>query len=793
MNQKVFKTLEYTKIRTILADKASSPGGKRLCQELTPFDSLSALQKALKETSDALSRLWHGGSLSFSGVHDITASIKRLEVGSTLSQSELLEVSRLLDTALRVKGFGRTEQDEDREDSLTEYFQGIEPLSPVNNELKRCIVSEEELADDASSTLHSIRRTIRNTNDKIRSQLNSMVNSQNMRTNLQDFVITMRNGRYCLPVKADCKGNVPGMVHDQSSTGSTLFVEPMSVVQMNNELRELAGKEKEEIERILAELSALVGEKTEELTYNLQILTHLDFIFAKAALSKDMKGCEPVFNDRGIIKIKCGRHPLLDAKKVVPIDIHLGDTFDQLIVTGPNTGGKTVSLKTVGLFELMGLSGLHIPADEGSELALFTEIFADIGDEQRIEQSLSRFSSHMTNIIRILEKADDKALVLFDEICAGTDPVEGAALAISILTFLHNMKVRTMTTTHYSELKLFALSTDGIENACCEFSVETLSPTYRLLIGIPGKSNAFAISAKLGLPGYLIEDAKKRIDSDNEAFEDILTDLEQSKVKIQQEEAEITRNRAEIAALKSELESKTERLQNQREQILREANEEAARILSDAKDFADETIKKINKLSKGANINHKDLENERHKVRNKMNEAQSKLALKNTKKQAKKYTAKDFKPGDSVKVLSLNLKGTICGTPNAKGDVSVQMGILRSVVNIRDLEPVDEPVITAPNMQRLSSGKIKMSKTATISTEINLIGKTTDEAIPLLDKYLDDAYLAHLPSVRVVHGRGTGALRTAVHKYLKRLKYVDSFRLGEYGEGDSGVTIVNFK
>ena len=793
MNKKVFKTLEYTKIKALLSDYASSAGGKKLCEALEPISSLKLLSKEQTETSDALSRLWHSGSLSFSGVKDVTAPIKRLEVGSTLSQTELLEISKLLDTALRVKTFGRREDDEEKTDSLTEYFNSIEPLSPVNNELKRCIVSEEELADDASSALHSIRRSIRNTNDKIRSQLNSMVNSQTMRSNLRDFVITMRNGRYCLPVKSDCKGNVPGMMHDQSATGSTLFIEPMAVVQLNNELRELAGKEKEEIERILAELSALVGEKTEELKNDLEILTHLDFVFAKAAMSKEMKGCEPSFNEQGIIKIKQGRHPLLDVKGVVPIDIHLGDTFDQLIITGPNTGGKTVSLKTVGLFELMGLSGLHIPADDGSELALFTEIYADIGDEQSIEQSLSTFSSHMTNIIKILDKADENSLVLFDEICAGTDPEEGAALATSILSFLHNMKIRTMTTTHYSELKLFALSTDGIENACCEFSVESLSPTYRLLIGIPGKSNAFAISSKLGLPQYIIDDAKTRIDSENEAFEDILSNMEQSKIAMEQQQAEIDLKHAQIEALQAELHSKNEKLDNQRERILREANEEAARILADAKDFADDAIKKVNKLSKEVHINNKELENERHKVRKKMNEAQGRLALKNNKKPSKVYTIKDFHPGDAVKVLSLNLNGTISGTPNAKGEVAVQMGILRSIINIKDLELIDEPVVTAPNMERLSSGKIKMSKTAVISTEINLIGQTTDEAIPNLDKYLDDAYLAHLPNVRVVHGRGTGALRAAVHKHLKKLKYVKDFRLGEFGEGDSGVTIVEFK
>lgn len=793
MNKKVFQTLEYNKIIERLTEYAGSAGGKKLCMELTPMDDLQALTKAQTETSDARNRLRFGSSPSFSGVRDILPSIKRLEIGSILSQNELLFVSRMLDTALQVKTFGRVEGDEQKNDSLTGYFYGLEPLSPLNRELKRCLISQEEIADDASSTLQHIRRSIRNINDKIRSQLNNMVNSPNMRTHLQDAVITMRNGRYCLPVRADSKTNVPGMVHDQSATGSTLFIEPMAIVQLNNELRELFGKEKEEIERILAILSALVAEKTEELKNNLELLAYLDFVFAKAALSKEMKGTQPLFSEEGIVSIRKGRHPLLDAKHVVPIDIHLGDTYDQLIITGPNTGGKTVSLKTMGLLELMGLSGLHIPAEEGSLLAIFKEIYADIGDEQSIEQSLSTFSSHMVNIIRILEQADRDSLVLFDEICAGTDPVEGAALAISILSFLHKLQIRTMTTTHYSELKLFALSTDGIENACCEFSVETLSPTYRLLIGIPGKSNAFAISSKLGLPSYLIEDAKSRIDSENEAFEDILSDLEQSKTSIEEKEHALTEKMKRIEALEKDLEKQSQTLENQRERILREANEKAADILSEAKDFADETIRKVNKLSKGAQNASKELENERHKVRDKMKDAQSKLTLKAAKKQKRTYTVSDFRPGDSVRVLSLNLNGTISGAFNAKGDVYVQMGILRSLVNVSDLEPVDEPVITGPNMQKMSSGKIKMSKTASISTEINLIGKTTDEAIPELDKYLDDAYLAHLPSVRVVHGRGTGALRNAVHKHLKRLKYVKSFRLGEFGEGDSGVTIVEFK
>ncbi len=789
MNSKAIKTLEYNKIIDKLEAHASSPLGKKLCQSLEPIDNIKQIRKLQAQTSDALSRLWQKGSVSFSGTRDIGASIKRLEIGSSLTIKELLDISSVLNVTLRIKSFSRKEDGDDISDSLSEMFEFLEPLSPLNNEIKRCILSEDEIADEASSTLSSIRRNIKRTNDKIHSQLNSMVNSQTVRSNLQDFVITMRNGRYCLPVKAECKGNMPGMVHDQSSTGSTFFIEPMAVVQFNNELRELEIKEKEEIEKILTTLSITAAEFFEQLKYNLETLAELDFIFARAALSKEYKCSEPIFNTDGYINIKCGRHPLLDPKKVVPINIHLGDKFDLLIVTGPNTGGKTVSLKTVGLFTLMGQSGLHIPADDGSSLSLFTEVYADIGDEQSIEQSLSTFSSHMTNIINILEKADDKSLVLFDEICAGTDPVEGAALAISILTFLHNMKVRTMTTTHYSELKLFALSTPGVENACCEFSVETLSPTYRLLIGIPGKSNAFAISSKLGLPDYIINDAKLRIDSNSEAFEDIISDLEQSKLEIEREHLEINKYKNEIEELKKALEKKSENLDDRRELILREANEKAQAILQDAKSFADATIKKMNKIEASSN----ELEIERQKIRGKLSETEKHLVLKNTKKPKKEYTAKDFKLGESVKVLSLNLDGKVVGLPNAKGDLFVQMGILRSQVNIRDLEIIDEDVITTPNMKRSGTGKIKVSKSLSISTEVNLIGMTTDEAISVLDKYLDDAYIAHVPTVRIVHGRGTGALKNAVHQHLKRQKYVKEFRLGVFGEGDTGVTIVDFK
>ena len=794
MNPKTYKTLEYTKIIERLTELASSPLGREMCEKLEPSIDSDEITLLQKQTSDALSRLWKKGAVSFSGTRDIRGSLKRLEIGSTLSAKEILDISSVLNVALRIKPLAKISDKDDSdeyEDSLAEYFSSIEPLSPVNNELKRCIIAEDEIADDASANLSSIRRSIKSTNDKIHNLINSMVNSSTVRTYLQDNVVTMRNGRYCLPVKAEYKSSMPGMIHDQSATGSTIFVEPMGVVQMNNELSELAIKEQREIEKILADLSNLLGEHIEEIRTDLMVLSQLDFIFARAALSKSLKCSEPVFNTDGIIDLKCARHPLLDQSKVVPIDVRLGENYNLLVVTGPNTGGKTVSLKTVGLLTLMGQSGLHIPADENSRLSVFNQVYADIGDEQSIEQSLSTFSSHMTNIIKILDKADDKSLVLFDELCAGTDPVEGAALAISILTFLHNLNVKTMTTTHYSELKVFALSTEGVENACCEFNVETLSPTYRLLIGIPGKSNAFAISLKLGLPGFIVDDAKGRLNEDSKSFEDILTDLEESKITIEREKEEIKSYKLEIEELKRKLEKKTENLDDRKERILREANEEAMAILEDAKSFADETIRNMNKLKSGGSASA--MENERHKLRGKMSDTEKKLVLKNNKTPKKKYTAADFKLGSAVKVLSLNLNGTVSSVPNAKGDLFVQMGILRSQVNISDLELIDEPVITGPNLQKTSTGKIKMSKGLSVATEINLIGMTTAEAIPALDKYLDDAYLAHLNSVRVVHGRGTGALKNAVHAHLKRQKYVKTYRLGTFGEGDTGVTIVEFK
>lgn len=790
MNERALRTLEYNKIIDQLEALATSSIGKELCRNLKPSTNLSQIRQEQVETSDAMKRIYKKGSISFSGVKDIRASLKRLEIGSILNASELLNICVTLETASKVKSYSKKENPDVADDSLDVLFAALEPVHPLYSKIRTCIISEEEISDDASPTLKHIRRSIKNANDKIHSQLSSMVNGS-ARTYLQDAVITMRNGRYCIPVKAEHKGHVPGMVHDQSQTGSTLFIEPMSVVKLNNDIKELQLKEQEEIERILAELSDLAAQYTQVMQEDFELLTKLDFIFAKGQLSIAHKASEPIFNTDGIIELKSSRHPLIDKNKVVPIDVRLGSDFDLLIVTGPNTGGKTVSLKTVGLLTLMGQSGLHIPAFEGSKLSVFQEIYADIGDEQSIEQSLSTFSSHMTNIVSILEKVDKDSLVLFDELGAGTDPTEGAALAIAILSFLHNMQVRTMATTHYSELKVFALSTAGVINASCEFDVETLRPTYRLLIGIPGKSNAFAISSKLGLPDYIIDEAKKHITVQDQNFEDVITDLEASRKIIEKERAEIKLYKSEIESLKAALTKKEEKLDQQRETILREANEKAHSILREAKEYADQTIKNFNKYGKAV-PSMKDMEQERNHLRGKLSEVEKNLSMKKTT-QKKKNKPTDFRIGDSVKVLSMNLTGTISTLPNQKGDLFVQMGILRSQVNISDLELIDEPVITGPSITKTGGGKIKMSKSYTISPEINLIGKTTDEAISLLDKYIDDAYLSHLPQVRVVHGRGTGALRNAVHNYLKKQKHVKSFRLGIFGEGETGVTIVEFK
>lgn len=792
MNQKVLKTLEYNKIIDMLTEKADSEPGKRLCRKLLPSTDLEEIVNSQKLTEDALGRLFKVGSTSFGSNSDLNFSIKSLEIGSTLSIVELMKIASMLDNVSRIKTYGKKDREDAPDDSLTEYFEQLTPLTQVANEINRCILAEDEIADDASPRLKSIRRSMLQTNEKVHSQLNSMLAGA-YRTYLQDAVITMRNNRYCIPIKAEYKGQVNGMIHDQSATGSTYFIEPAAVVELNNKIRELELEEKEEIGVILASLSAMAAEHTEELSANQKLMTELDFIFAKAKLAMDMNATTPIFNTDHYINIRKGRHPLLDRKKVVPIDINLGKDFDLLIITGPNTGGKTVSLKTVGLFTLMGQAGLHIPALDRSELSIFSEVYADIGDEQSIEQSLSTFSSHMKSIVHILKHADADSLCLFDELGAGTDPTEGAALAIAILNYLHDRGIRTMATTHYSELKIYALSTSFVENACCEFSVETLQPTYRLLIGIPGKSNAFAISSKLGLSDEIINAAREQIGNEDKSFEDVISDLEQSRITIEKEQREIAEYKDRIRTLQEQLQQKNEKLDQAKDRILREANEKAKEILQEAKDVADETIRDFNKAGAGTDI--RELEKKRQKVRDKINEKNERLSLGANKKQPEKKTLdpKKLKKGDTVKIVSMGLKGTVSTLPDAKGALFVQCGIMRTQTNVRDLVLVDEATVTTPTLQRTGAGKIKMSKTLSVSTEINLLGKTVDEALPALDKYLDDAYLAHLPSVRVVHGKGTGALRSAVHNHLKRLKYVKEFRLGEYGEGDAGVTIVTFK
>ena len=792
MNEKTLYKLEYDKIIDLLTEKASSFGGRSRCRRLKPMTSIEKIEAAQQETEAAFQRIVKKGRPSFGGCAPVNESLKRLEIGGTLGSGELLRICRLLENAGQVKAYGRRENGDESTDCLDGYFDQLTPILPLTSEIRRCILEEDEISDDASPALRQIRRQIGQINDKVHATLSGMVNGS-LRTYLQDPIITMRGDRYCIPVKSEHRSQVPGMIHDQSSTGSTLFIEPMAVVKLNNDLKELYGKEQEEIQVILARLSADAAEHTDTIHTDHTLLTELDFIFAKGALALEMNATAPIFNTEGRIHIREGRHPLLDKKKVVPITISLGDTFDLLIVTGPNTGGKTVSLKTVGLFTLMGQAGLHIPALDRSELAVFHSVFADIGDEQSIEQSLSTFSSHMTNIVSFLRHVDEHSLVLFDELGAGTDPTEGAALAIAILDGLHRRGIRAMATTHYSELKVYALSTPGVENASCEFDVESLRPTYHLLIGIPGKSNAFAIAGKLGLPQEVIEEAKKHLSEQDESFEDLLTDLEVSRRTIEKEQDEIAAYRRELERLKEETQKRQEKLEEQRERILREANEKAHAILLEAKETADETMRNFHKFGK-ENISAADMEREREKLRKKMEAARSGMT-EHKETPHKIHKPEDFKLGESVKVLSMNLTGTVVSLPDAKGRVTVQMGILRSQLPISDLEILEEkPVYLKKTARQTTKGKMKMGKSMSVSPEINLLGKTVDEAVAELDKYLDDAALAHLSSVRIVHGKGTGALRQGVHDYLRRQKKrVKSFRLGAFGEGDAGVTIAELR
>lgn len=790
MNNKSLSTLEYNKIISRLVSFACSDGAKQVLHKLEPMTDIDKINTALDYTNDALTRVYQKGSVDFSRIKDIRGSIARLKVGSSLNALELLNISMLLECAARIKGYY-----EQRADSIQPLIDMLDPVTLLNNAIKKCIISEDEISDDASANLRSIRRQKNIAADRIHTELNKILNSPSTRTYLQDYVITTRQGRFCLPVKAEYKSLMPGMVHDQSSTGSTVFIEPAAVVKLNNDIRELELKEQAEIEVILADLSAKAAEYTDSLLSDYEILTNLDCIFAKALLSRHFNCSRPVMNNKGIVNIKKGRHPLIEPHTVVPIDIYLGTDFNLLIITGPNTGGKTVSLKTVGLLTLMAQAGLNIPALEHSDIAVFDNIFADIGDEQSIEQSLSTFSSHMTNTVDILKKADSNSLILFDEIGAGTDPTEGAALAIAILDSLHRRNITTMATTHYSEIKMYALTTDGVENACCEFDVQSLRPTYRLLIGVPGKSNAFAISKKLGLSDNIINDASRRLDSEDIKFEDLVTDLEQSRVTIEREREELNEYKAQIAQLKSELTKKTERLDERTDNIIRKANEEAARILKDAKEYADKTINAMNKHG----MTVKELEKHRSAIREKMNKRQEKLKIEpaNNISEHKAHDISEFKVGMHVKVLTMNVIGTVSQIHKNKNQVTVLVGSLSTKMDIKNLailKGYKDPAETSSKPKGAGgSSKIKMSKSSSVSSEINLLGYTVDEAIAVLDKYLDDAYIARIPQVRIVHGKGTGALRSGITSYLHGVPYIKEFRLGQIGEGAEGVTIVTFK
>ena len=787
MNKKALTTLEFDKIIARLKTFAGSASGADLCARLQPMTDLTEIQTAQEETGAAVARILRDGSLGFYGIHDIRGSLKRLSVQSVLSPKELLSIASLLDNTKRIKAYASSEREDITSDILSPMFDSLEPVVHLANRIHACIVSEEEIADDASPELSKIRKAIKNASEKIRAQLNKLVNDSSMRGYLQDSVVTTREGRYCLPIKAEYRSNVPGLIHDQSGSGSTVFIEPMIIVKLNNDIRDLESEEKEEIEKILQELSIETAEYTGALDSNFKTLIRLDFIFAKAAFALSYNGSAPRFNTNGYIRLLNARHPLLDQKTVVPITLELGGKYHQLIITGPNTGGKTVSLKTVGLLTLMGQAGLHIPAKENSKLAVFHKVFADIGDEQSIEQSLSTFSAHMTNIVSIIRHADDRSLVLFDELGAGTDPTEGAALAVAILTFLGNMKVRTMATTHYAELKAYALGTEGVENACCEFNIETLRPTYKLLTGIPGKSNAFAISKKLGLPEFIIDNAREHLSSQDISFEDLLADLEQKRLRIEKEELEIAEKSAKIQVLNSKLEDKNRRLEEQRDRIIKEAKNEAYEILEKAKEYADDTIKKFSKYSADS-LNRKEMEMERSALRENMKQHQTETLSKEKAKASKKTEKADLVAGAKVRVLSFGMDGTIIVPPNNRGEATVQMGSLTTSVKIKDLE-----FLSAPEKETVSKGYYSMGKAISISPEINLIGQTIADATEKLSKYIDDAYLAHLSSIRIVHGKGSGALRQGVQQYLHRHPLIKSYRLGEFGEGDSGVTIAEFK
>ena len=793
MNEKALKTLEYTKIRDRLSALALSPMGKEKCDELVPMHDIDAITREQKETTEAVNMSLKKGRLPLGGIKDIRTQLGRAEAGGVLGIEELMAVGDFLYVFRKVKNYAKQENKADVFPVLEDYFEIVKTITNLEKEISRCIVNEQEISDDASSGLRTVRREIRNANGSIRDKLNTIIYSAAYKNMLQDAVITIRNDRYCVPVRSEYQSSFPGMVHDRSNTGSTVFMEPTAVIQLNNKIKELQAKEKEEIEKILAMLSSMVAENVDVIEANINVIAHLDFIFAKSELSLKMNGAEPIFNTNGIIDIRKGRHPLLDEKKVVPIDINLGKDFNTLLITGPNTGGKTVALKTLGLFTLMGQAGLHIPAFDSSQLAVFDNVFADIGDEQSIEQSLSTFSAHMTNTVSIINSVTPNCLVLFDELGAGTDPTEGAALAMAIIQLLHKMNVRTAVTTHYSELKVYALSTEGVENACCEFDVETLRPTYRLLIGIPGKSNAFAISKKLGLPDYVIDSAKKFISSENVKFEDVITDLEISKKTVVYEQERAEQFRKEAERLKNEVEKQRAKINDQREKILADARNEARMVYQQAKEESDRIIKEMNKAMREKSANQNKMNEKRSELKNKVAKMDEAISKAQKNKVAAVKPIQNLKAGDNVYVVSFDKTGVALSAPDSNGDVMVQTGNMKLKVPLNELtyyEPKKEP---KSNASRNISTKVRVGKSQYIASEIDCRGQNVEEGLGNIDKYLDDAFLAGLKTVTIIHGKGTGVLRAAVQKYLRTNPHVRTFRPGVYGEGEMGVTIVELK
>ncbi len=792
MNERTSRILEFDKIIERLAGLTVSSLGREAAEALTPEKDFNKVQELLRETSDGVSFIVRKGSPPLGGIHDIRATLKRVEVGSVLNPGELMRVGDVLRVSRNMKNYGSNDVEMSDDNTVRQMISCLETNKRIEDKIHMCILSEEEIADGASQTLSNIRRQIKDAQNSIKEKLSSIIRSSKYQKFMQDAIVTMRGDRYVVPVKQEYRSEIPGLVHDSSSSGATLFVEPMAVVEANNNIKQLKVKEQAEIERILYELTADVEGISTMLKANLSILAKLDFIFAKSKLSTNYNCVCPKLNSRGYTVIKKGRHPLLDPKCVVPTDFWIGDQFNTLIITGPNTGGKTVTLKTVGLFTMMTQAGLHIPANEGTEVSTFDKIFADIGDEQSIEQSLSTFSSHMKNIVKILESADNRSLVLFDELGAGTDPTEGAALAMSILECLHQTGAVTVATTHYSELKVYAISTKGVENACCEFDVETLKPTYRLLIGIPGKSNAFAISQRLGLQGNIIERAKEFLTQEDIKFEDMLLNIEKNRSEAEKERIKAESYRLEIENLKNELEEQKRKLNIQKEKILREAKEDARRILLDAKQESADIIAEMKRLEAEAEAAQRDrqLEEVKSRLKNRINKIEDSLAESLMPKQGYTKPPKDLKPGDSVLIVNLNQKGTVVTPPNRDGEAIVQAGIMKINVHVTNLKLVDEQ---KAQIEKIGVGKIGMSKSKSVSNEVDVRGLYLDDAIEIVDKYLDDAAIAGLNEVTIIHGKGTGILRSGIHQFLKSNKHVGSYRLGKYGEGESGVTIVELK